>query len=264
MNGLIEALRQWVRTIVVVVLVAGFLDLLAPSGGTRRLVRLVLGLVIVITVVAPLATLVRRGPGALGVAPTAATATVKATATGTATAAAADGSGSLAQRLSAFNTTMTDQIVARSVAVRAETAAMRVPGVGRARAVVELDGRAGDGSAGTAGSAGTVRAVWVEVWLGSPAGSGGTVAARGTANGTAVTVPAVSAVAVAPVTVGHAGAVGSTAGPATAAAPAPPAVPAAAAQAPQPGTLAASVQAAVAAELGLPDSVVAVQVHGGG
>lgn len=135
--SLLEALRQWVRTIVVVVLLAGLLELLAPAGGTRRLVRLVLGLCVVATVVAPLAAIVRGGAGVAGMAGAAGVGAAPAAAgVGAAGPASA---GPLADSLVALNATLSSEAGARAVAKRAEAAALRVRGVAAARATVELE-----------------------------------------------------------------------------------------------------------------------------
>lgn len=59
-----EFIRSWVRDIAIMVICLGFLELLLPQNSMERLVRVVIGLVIVVIIISPLAGLLRgRGPG---------------------------------------------------------------------------------------------------------------------------------------------------------------------------------------------------------
>lgn len=52
-TGVIEFLSSWIRTIVVVILLLTFAQMLLPRGSFKNTVELVVGLVVVITIVAP-------------------------------------------------------------------------------------------------------------------------------------------------------------------------------------------------------------------
>ncbi len=56
-----ETLSEWVRRLVLLVLVMSFLELLAPPNGLKRYVRLVVGFLVLTAVLAPLVALVRGG-----------------------------------------------------------------------------------------------------------------------------------------------------------------------------------------------------------
>lgn len=58
-----EALRGWLRSVVVVIIIGGFLELLLPSDDSRRFVRMVINLLLVLALVGPLVQLVRKTPG---------------------------------------------------------------------------------------------------------------------------------------------------------------------------------------------------------
>lgn len=50
---MIAALSQWLQTIILIVLIATFLDMLLPNSGMQRYVRLVMGLLILLTIITP-------------------------------------------------------------------------------------------------------------------------------------------------------------------------------------------------------------------
>ncbi|WP_134698839.1 stage III sporulation protein AF [Ammoniphilus sp. YIM 78166] len=51
---MIAELSQWLQTIILIVLIATFLDMLLPNTGMQRYVRLVMGLLILLTIITPL------------------------------------------------------------------------------------------------------------------------------------------------------------------------------------------------------------------
>lgn len=53
-------LKEWIRTILVLVLFAGFLELLLPSNAMKRFVQLVLGLFVLATILGPVGILTSR------------------------------------------------------------------------------------------------------------------------------------------------------------------------------------------------------------
>lgn len=55
------ALSDWVRRLALLVIVVGFLELLAPSNGLKRYVRLVAGFLVLTAVLSPLLALVKGG-----------------------------------------------------------------------------------------------------------------------------------------------------------------------------------------------------------
>jgi stage III sporulation protein AF len=57
----VEALSEWVRRLVLLVLVLSFLELLAPPNGLKKCVRLVAGFLVLTAVMEPLVALVRGG-----------------------------------------------------------------------------------------------------------------------------------------------------------------------------------------------------------
>lgn len=52
--------KQWARTVVAATLMAGIIDMVLPAGDTRRLVRLVTGTIVLLTIAAPLVTVITR------------------------------------------------------------------------------------------------------------------------------------------------------------------------------------------------------------
>ncbi len=57
---MIAALSQWLQTIILIVLIATFLDMLLPNTGMQRYVRLVMGLLILLTIITPLLQLFQK------------------------------------------------------------------------------------------------------------------------------------------------------------------------------------------------------------
>lgn len=51
---MIEILGQWVKNVTIILLLALFLDLLIPNNNLKRYVRLVIGLLIIMTIISPL------------------------------------------------------------------------------------------------------------------------------------------------------------------------------------------------------------------
>ncbi|MEW6082623.1 MAG: stage III sporulation protein AF [Bacillota bacterium] len=59
MPGVIEGLKEWARDIVFILVLAGILELLLPSGSTRKYVKVVMGLIVVLVVLNPVLSLVK-------------------------------------------------------------------------------------------------------------------------------------------------------------------------------------------------------------
>lgn len=59
-ESIIDPIRSWVRTIAVLVILAGFVEILIPRSNTARFVRMTMGLVIVLAVLSPLVSLLRQ------------------------------------------------------------------------------------------------------------------------------------------------------------------------------------------------------------
>ncbi len=59
MTGLMENLKSWARDIVFIMVFAGILELMLPSGSIRKYVRVVMGLVIVVVVLNPIISLMK-------------------------------------------------------------------------------------------------------------------------------------------------------------------------------------------------------------
>jgi len=57
----IDAIRAWVRDIAVLLVVMAFLEILVPRSGMKRFIRVVTGLVVLLTILNPLLTLVKGG-----------------------------------------------------------------------------------------------------------------------------------------------------------------------------------------------------------
>lgn len=57
---MIEALSLWLQKIILVVLIATFLDMLLPNSGMQRYVRLVMGLFILLTIISPILEIVQK------------------------------------------------------------------------------------------------------------------------------------------------------------------------------------------------------------
>ena len=59
-------LNEWVRTIIILVFFAGFLELLLPSGNMRPMVQVLVGLFVLLLLLGPVSTvadLIRQQPG---------------------------------------------------------------------------------------------------------------------------------------------------------------------------------------------------------
>lgn len=59
-----QTLREMVRSITIIILIGGFLELLLPSGQMKRFVKMVIGLFILISMLNPIMTLFRQGTDA--------------------------------------------------------------------------------------------------------------------------------------------------------------------------------------------------------
>lgn len=57
---MIEALSLWLQKIILVVLIATFLDMLLPNSGMQRYVRMVMGLLILLTIISPILEIVKK------------------------------------------------------------------------------------------------------------------------------------------------------------------------------------------------------------
>lgn len=58
---MIEALSAWLKQIIIVTLIAAFLDLLLPSSVMQKYVRMVMGLIVVLTMISPLLSVFHTG-----------------------------------------------------------------------------------------------------------------------------------------------------------------------------------------------------------
>lgn len=58
-----ETLRQWLRSVVVIIILGGFLEFMLPADDLRRFARMVLNLLLVLALIGPLMQVVRRAPG---------------------------------------------------------------------------------------------------------------------------------------------------------------------------------------------------------
>ncbi|NPV70863.1 MAG: stage III sporulation protein AF [Firmicutes bacterium] len=56
-----QALKEWVRGIVILTVFAGAVDMVLPAGDLRKYARLALGLLIVLSIISPLAGMTRAG-----------------------------------------------------------------------------------------------------------------------------------------------------------------------------------------------------------
>jgi len=61
-GGGMETIRQLVRTLVFLVILAAFLEMMLPMQGTRRFVQVIIGLFIMLAVLGPIVTLFRQPP----------------------------------------------------------------------------------------------------------------------------------------------------------------------------------------------------------
>lgn len=134
-----QALTEWIKELVILVMLAGSLELLIPTGGMKKYVRTTMGLLVVLSVAKPVVAL-------LG-APVSVTDGDRLV--GSASAVPASGLPSLgqlmdqAQRFRERNRALADQQGQSALERAAETAAVGVEGVAQARVVAELDpGRA--------------------------------------------------------------------------------------------------------------------------
>lgn len=125
-----EAIREWVRNLVVIMVLAGLADLLVPMGNMKRFVRLNMGLVVLLAVLGPLLTLLgqplvidppAQTPGAGGLRP------LSEVLAG-------------AAALRAQNEGLITRQMRLRLQAEAEAAAVGVPGVAAATATVELAG----------------------------------------------------------------------------------------------------------------------------
>ena len=57
-----ETIRQLVRNLAFLVILAAFLEMMLPLQGTRRFVQVIIGLFIMLAVLGPIATLFRQQP----------------------------------------------------------------------------------------------------------------------------------------------------------------------------------------------------------
>lgn len=60
-----EALRNWLRSVVVIIVLASFLEYLLPGDELRRYVRMVVNLLLVLALVGPIVQIIRRPPTGL-------------------------------------------------------------------------------------------------------------------------------------------------------------------------------------------------------
>lgn len=122
----LEGLYAWARHLVMVVVLAGFCELLLPGSNIKKPVRLVLALVVMMAVLAPLLSFLHR--------PLDPDAWVAAVATGGRRLEYQQS----AQALRRVNGDLTRQELRQRLELAAEVAARQVPGVAGARARVEL------------------------------------------------------------------------------------------------------------------------------
>jgi len=164
----VEWFRDWVRTLVTVLLFGTLLEFLLPRTALARAARMAVGLVVVLVVLQPLMALLggrleldRLAPGELWGWPQ----------------PAPPGSGlpgpALGTDMKRWRETRTLEVYRALLNQRAELEALAVPGVGRARARVEV----GEDASGP-DFARPVRITLV-VWPREPAGRGAAVAPEG-------------------------------------------------------------------------------------
>lgn len=60
-----EAIRNWLRSVVVIIVLASFLEYLLPGDELRRYVRMVVNLLLVLALVGPIVQIIRRPPAGL-------------------------------------------------------------------------------------------------------------------------------------------------------------------------------------------------------
>lgn len=183
-----EALRETVRQLVALVLVAGALEMMLPQGGMRGYVRVVMGLLVMLTVINPLLAW-RYGPVAVD---------LKAI-PDLAEGRPAPAVGAAAARLRAAGTAAVARAFRERVARAAADLAREVPGVAAAAAQVNTGpvpavgaeppvvsvrvyvqpGRVGAGAGETAPAAGAAAAPVTPVAPVDPADGGGAAQAAG-------------------------------------------------------------------------------------
>jgi stage III sporulation protein AF len=57
---LLDFLREWVKQLILIVILAGFIDLVLPTGSTRKFARVVVGLFVIMALFNPLLLLLRQ------------------------------------------------------------------------------------------------------------------------------------------------------------------------------------------------------------
>lgn len=130
-----QALTEWIKDLVILVMLAGSLELLIPTGGMKKYVRTTMGLLLVLSVAKPVVSLLGAPVSVLD-----GDRWVNST-----PAVPASGLPSLgqvmerAQRFRERNRALADQHGRSALEVAAADAAEGVEGVARARVVAELD-----------------------------------------------------------------------------------------------------------------------------
>ncbi len=168
MSGFVEALRLWTREIVLVLFLAGLLEMLLPEGDLKRFGRVAVGFFVMLAVARPVLALLGGG---FAVDHSLASMSVWEFSGG----AAAGGLEGALERGARIREASRDRALAAvraSLESRIEAVAMREEGVAAAQAVVDLDT---DPSSASYGAIQAVRlSVWLEPAQGAEAGEGGT------------------------------------------------------------------------------------------
>lgn len=179
MSGFVEALRLWVREVVLVLFLAGLLEMLLPEGDLKRFGRVAVGFFVVLAVARPVLALLGGG---FAVDHTLASMSVWEFGGG----AAVGGLEEALERGARIREVSRDRALAAaraSLERQIEAVAMREEGVAEAQAVVDLD------TDPSSASYGAIQAVRLSVWLqpaeGAEAGSAASAGEDGTREGAA-------------------------------------------------------------------------------
>ncbi|HCW51972.1 MAG TPA: hypothetical protein DGR79_07945 [Clostridiales bacterium] len=159
MSGFVEALRLWTREIVLVLFLAGLLEMLLPEGDLKRFGRVAVGFFVMLAVARPVLALLGGG---FAVDHTLASMSVWEF-SGGAAVAGLEGALEHGARIREASRDRALAAVRASLESQIEAVAMREEGVAAAQAVVDLD------TDPSSASYGAIQAVRLSVWL-EPAG----------------------------------------------------------------------------------------------
>jgi len=131
----VEAVKEWVRTLAMLIILATCLDLLVPMGSMKKYVRVAMGLLLMLNMINPFFTLLRQ--------PVALDPDIFLPGQGTARLPTLAEIMAEAERFREKNEALALEEARSRLQAEVEASARSVEGVAAARAQVELEGRAG-------------------------------------------------------------------------------------------------------------------------